>query len=327
LKNKKMNKFIAILALLNICHFTMGQPKLEIDGAIEIGNSSNSTPGPGSLRWTGTDFEAYTGLFWQSLTRNQVIAASSVGQGQKMVIAGAIKLSASNESNPQPGTIRWSGGDFEGWNGVFWVSLTGNKLIDIDGNSYKTVVIGNQEWMMENLRTSRYNNGDQIPNDVSNSAWAALNTGAYCWYDNDKNTYEYTYGKLYNWFAVVDGRKLCPVGWHVPTESEWMTLITLYGGELVAGGKLKEVGTTHWSSPNTGATNQSGFTGIPGSGRSFNGSFLTSSLGVGNLGFWWTRSLDGTLDAFARALYSTSESVGSFLEDRRGGLSVRCLKD
>jgi uncharacterized protein (TIGR02145 family) len=140
-----------------------------------------------------------------------------------------------------------------------------NTVTDIDGNIYHTVTIGTQVWMVENLKTTKYRNGDPIPN-VTGNAWAALTTGAYCWYNNDAATYKATYGALYNWYAVADSRNIAPTGWHVPTDAEWTTLTTFLGGESVAGGKLKETGTNHWTSPNTGATNETGFTALPGGG-------------------------------------------------------------
>ncbi|MBK9327803.1 MAG: fibrobacter succinogenes major paralogous domain-containing protein [Sphingobacteriales bacterium] len=134
-----------------------------------------------------------------------------------------------------------------------------STVTDIDGNVYNVVKIGNQCWMKENLKTTRYNDGSAIPTGLSNTAWEATTNGAYAIYDNNaaNNT---TYGKLYNWYAVNTG-KLAPAGWHVPTDAEWTTLTTYLGGVRVAGGPMKA--TTLWASPNVGATNSSGFTGLP----------------------------------------------------------------
>lgn len=147
--------------------------------------------------------------------------------------------------------------------------LTG--VVDAGGNVYTTVIIGNQEWFTENLRTTKYNNGTPIPNITSNSEWGNLTTGAYAWYDNDEATYKYAQGALYNWYAVETGN-LCAAGWHVPTDAEWTTLTDYLGGASVAGGKLKATGTIEaetglWHDPNTGATNETGFTALPGGGR------------------------------------------------------------
>ena len=133
-------------------------------------------------------------------------------------------------------------------------------VTDADGNTYRTIKIGNQWWMAENLRTTRYRNGDPIPTVTDNFTWGHLLTGACCSYDNDSSMV-FTYGRLYNWHAVSDGRGLAPLGWHVPSDADWGTLVEYLGGSAVAGGKMKEAGTAHWLSPNTGATNESAFSG------------------------------------------------------------------
>lgn len=136
------------------------------------------------------------------------------------------------------------------------------EVLDTDGNIYHTVVIGNQVWIVENLKTTRYNDGTSIPLVTGNTEWINLTTPGYCWYDNDITNKE-TYGALYNWYAVQTN-KICPAGWHVPSDSEWTALTDFLGGESTAGGKLKEAGTMHWDSPNTGATDESGLTLLPG---------------------------------------------------------------
>ena len=154
---------------------------------------------------------------------------------------------------------------------IVWIGLTAchtNSIKDIDGNKYKTVTIGTQVWMAENLKTTKFNDGTPIPMVKENDAWANLTTPAFSWYNNDSIDNKRNYGALYNWYTVSTN-KLCPVGWHVPTEAEWAT-ITAYLGEVgLAGGKLKDAGTVHWRTPNTGATNESGFTALPGGYRSF----------------------------------------------------------
>ena len=151
-------------------------------------------------------------------------------------------------------------------------------VTDIDGNTYKTVKIGNQIWMAENLKVTHYRNGDIIPNVTNNFEWAYLSTGAWCVHDND-GSYANTYGYLYNWYAVNDIRNIAPEGWHVPTDEEWKELEMYLGMSQTEaddtgyrgtneGGKLKEAGTTHWETPNTGATNETGFSALPGGCRS-----------------------------------------------------------
>jgi len=164
------------------------------------------------------------------------------------------------------------------------LAVLAGGLVDIDGNIYPVVKIGNQVWMRENLRVSRYRNGEIIPIVTDYTAWANLNTGARSWYSNDSTTYEYPYGNLYNWYAVSSNKGICPSGWHVPTDTEWNTLTTYLGGSSIAGGKMKSVGTSYWNSPNTSATNESGFTSLPGGYRLDVGSFYN----IRNSAFFWS---------------------------------------
>jgi uncharacterized protein (TIGR02145 family) len=212
--------------------------------------------------------------------------------------------------------------------------FTGVKVKDLDGNVYKSIKIGNQVWMAENLKTTSYNDGTVIPLVTDGATWGTASTNtspAYCWYDTTGTGYtkynRETNGALYNWYAIdtlSNGNKnVCPTGWHVPTDGEWTTLTTYLGGETVAGGKMKEAGLAHWVSPNTGATNESGFAGLPGGGRSFNGSFYY----IGSFGYWWSSSEDGASSAWLRGLYYGDGSVGRFSGYKGSGFSVRCLRD
>lgn len=197
----------------------------------------------------------------------------------------------------------------------------GNTSKDLDGNTYKTIKIGNQTWMAENLKTTKFNDGAAIPLVKDNAAWLGLNAPAYCWYDND-STNKNTYGALYNGYAVNTG-KLCPTGWHVSSDAEWSELITYLGGENIAGGKLKEKGTRHWSSTNPGATNESGFTALPGGSRYSNGFYFTMK----NLGYWWTSIEGKTLNGWYRSIYNRNSVVSRNYYDLTNGFSVRCVKD
>lgn len=196
--------------------------------------------------------------------------------------------------------------------------------VTFSGYSYTSVVLGNgQEWLAENLRTTTYANGDPIPNVTDNTAWTQLTTGAWAHYDNNAN-YQNPYGKLYNWYAVADPRNVCPTNWHVPTDAEWTVLTDYLGGVSVAGGKMKSTGTQYWQAPNTGATNERGFSGLPGGLRfDYNGAF--SSLGYN--GLWWSASESGAEAAWHRGLnYNNAGiSLGNYL--KRSGFSVRCLRD
>ena len=195
-------------------------------------------------------------------------------------------------------------------------------ITDYDGNTYQTVKIGNQIWMKENLKVTHYQNGDAIPEVTDNTAWSNLTTGAYCNYNNDPNNAN-IYGRLYNWYTVTDSRNLCPVGWHMPTDAEWTILTDFLGGESVAGGKMKEAGTTHWISPNTGATNESGFTGLPGGNRNYRGEFN----GINGGGGWYSSTEYSTTVAWSRYLNYDNASVSRNSFSRHDGFSVRCLKD
>ena len=225
------------------------------------------------------------------------------------------------------------------WNGSAWITiapgLPGQSLrftngipawidlpvTDIDGNVYDVITIGTQKWMKQNLNVTHYRNGDAIPNVTDNNAWGTLSTGAYSNYDNDINNAN-IYGRLYNYFTVADARNLCPTGWHVPSDAEWTTLTTYLGGESVAGGKLKEVGSSHWQS-NIGATDENNFTALPGGSRyNYNGLFY----GFGSYGFWWSSTIGNPGNGFLRSINNYSTSLISNNYSKLDGYSVRCLK-
>lgn len=196
-------------------------------------------------------------------------------------------------------------------------------VTDYDGNIYDTVHIGTQVWLKENLKVTHYRNGDIIPNDTNNITWTSLSAGARCYYNNDSSTYVNTYGALYNWFAVSDSRNIAPIGWHVATETEWMSLINLLI-DSVAGGKLKEIGTTHWQSPNTGATNESGFTALPGGNRDrLDGTFI----GIGAGGYWWSSTSASTTTSRYYHIFYNHSFVDNGDYYNNSGFSVRCVKD
>jgi uncharacterized protein (TIGR02145 family) len=196
-------------------------------------------------------------------------------------------------------------------------------VTDVDGNVYRTVTIGSRVWMAENLKATHYRNGDSIPHVTDSALWVGRTTGAYCDYNNSVANVA-TYGRLYNWFAVGDSRNIAPTGWHVPTDAEWQTLSDSLGGSGVAGGKMKEAGTTHWIAPNTGATNESGFSALPGGYRynGFNGSF---SMGYG--AYFWSSTGINSSYAWSRHLYYDGSGFGHSSDVKGSGFSVRCVKD
>ena len=237
------------------------------------------------------------GISRVSVTGDSLILAN----GKSIIITGI-----SNETNNKP--------------------TYGPNITDVEGNSYKTVTIGTQTWMAQNLKVSKYNDGTPMSNVKDSIEWSKLTTGAWCYYNKDEKN-NTKYGKLYNWYAVSktsNGNKnVCPTGWHVPTDAEWTVLTDYLGGESVAGGKMKEVGTTNWNSPNTSATNTSLFTGLPGGLRYYNGHYSY----IGYYGYWWSSTEGGTLYAWTRYLDSSNGDAGIYSNDKDYGLSVRCLRD
>jgi len=196
------------------------------------------------------------------------------------------------------------------------------QLTDIDGNTYNTITIGEQVWIAENLKTTKFRNGEAILNVSDNTQWSTLIAGGYCDYDNNINN-STTYGHLYNWYSVNDSRKICPTDWHVPTDAEWAKMMTFLGGESIAGGKLKETGILHWTSPNTGATNESKFTALPGGYRWANGTFERILLE----GLWWSATEISGTTAWDRMLDYNSSTIRYEAGNKSLGLSVRCIKD
>jgi uncharacterized protein (TIGR02145 family) len=195
-------------------------------------------------------------------------------------------------------------------------------MTDQQGNVYKTIVIGAQEWMAENLKTTIYRNGNAIANITDNAQWYGLTTGAWA-SDNNDSQNDCPFGKLYNWYAVADPGHVCPTGWHVPTDDEWTTLTDYLGGAAAAGGKMKTTGLQYWISPNTDATNESGFSGLPGGYRSYGGDFNF----VGDNGYWWSSSEYGAFYAWYRFLNYSNGSANQNSNGKQFGFSVRCLRD
>jgi uncharacterized protein (TIGR02145 family) len=194
---------------------------------------------------------------------------------------------------------------------------------DIDGNIYHTVTIGNQVWIVENLKVTRYRNGSPIEYISGDTAWSMSTDGAYCWYLDDSAAYKETYGAFYNFYAVIDSRGLCPEGWHIPTWDEWMALKAYLGGQDVAGGKLKATGTTHWYEPNTGATDQYGFRGLPAGGRGQ----ITGCGDMGGYATWWSSTSYDSLFAWHYGMSWDKARVRRNPGHKASGFSVRCVKD
>ena len=268
------------------------------------------------------------GVCWSSSSQNPTTTDSKTADG-----AGAGSYT-SNLTGLTPGTTYYVRAYAENIAGIAYagnvVSFTTDQMTtvtDIDGNLYNTVTIGTQLWMKENLKTTKYNNGDAIPNITDDMGWYNLymtKSGAYCNYDNVASNGD-VYGRIYNWYAVNDPRKICPAGWHVPDRSELSTLSSFLGGESLAGGALKETGTAHWNAPNEGATNSSGFTALPGGDRGYMGYFGD----LGQTGYFWSSTQSNVDRAYFRTVdsYSTSFGTSSRNWGKDTGMSVRCIKD
>ena len=226
---------------------------------------------------------------------------------------------------PEAGLQIWcnncgNAGEMQVYNGTRWANMIGGiaASLPIPG-----VVICGETWMTKNLDVAFYRNGDAIPKVTDATEWAALTTGAYCYYNNDSTNYAALYGKLYNWFAVNDSRGLAPAGWHIPNEAELNGLEVCAGGAANAGGALKATGTSIWTAPNTGATNSTGFTALPAGIRNLTGIFFDA----GTFTYFWTSKETNAATSLLNYLsYSNSSSIRGGV-DKNTGASVRCIKD
>jgi uncharacterized protein (TIGR02145 family) len=249
------------------------------------------------------------------------MGAQNVGIGTltpvaKLDVIGSIKITDGTE-----GVDKVLTSDANGL--ASWQALDLPPSGNSPGGNYPVVWICCNPWMTKNLDVSTYRNGDPIPQVSIGESWAALTTGAYCYYNNDSTTYAAIYGKLYNWYAVNDPRGLAPEGWHIPSDFEWTTLSNCLGGNTKAGGLMKEIGTTHWTAPNTGATNLSNFTGLPGGYRSDVGTFLS----IGDFGHWWSSTQGAPAIAWSRNLNYNDTGLNGAGANLRTGFSVRCVRD
>lgn len=201
----------------------------------------------------------------------------------------------------------------------------GEQIVDVDGNTYNTVQIGDQLWMAEDLKTTHYNDGSPVPLVEGYEEWANLTLPAYSWYNNDSLNAS-NYGALYNWYSI-ETEKLCPDGWHIPSDEEWISLETALGGVGVIGGSMKEQGTTLWKTPNTEASNESGFTARPGGYRSYNGTFNLMRTS----GYWWSTSQKSWYGSSPKVIYRyiryDDQALERHIAEKTNGFSVRCLKN
>jgi len=206
----------------------------------------------------------------------------------------------------------------------FAIKQQAQTVTDYDGNVYNTVTIGTQIWLKENLKVTHYNNGDSLPNVTDNDEWTGLSTGAYCNDNNDTATVA-VYGRLYNWYAVHDSRKLCPEGWNTPDDEDWVKLSGYLGNQ--AGGKMKETGTVHWLFPNTGATNQSGFTALPNVDRSNYTGFFSNEFRNMYAQFWSGSDNGGDAAPITLLSFGSPDFVLGDNGNKKRGCACRCVKD
>jgi uncharacterized protein (TIGR02145 family) len=264
-----------------------------------------------------------------------------IGNGGFVIVPGisAANSSGGNGGDGGGGSAGTSSGTTAhtcGTANVVNAGLTYNSVIDQEGNIYKTIVIGNREWMAENLKTTTYRNGDPIVSGLSATQWAGTTSGAWAHYNGDASL-DCPYGKLYNFYACSDARQLCPTGWHVPTDGEWSVLINQFdpsaqGGinwSNFAGGPLKSTGTIQagtglWNGPNTGATNASGFSALPGGFITIMGASNNSAIN----GYYWTSNEVNSTTGYGRSFYHDPGSVIQTANfGKRSGMSVRCIRD
>ena len=290
-----------------------------------IAVTQNTALSGGNVTFDGGEAVTARGVCW-STSSNPTVALSTKttnGSGTGSFTSNITGLSPNTTYHVRAYATNSAGTGY----GTQLSFTTPDTITDADGNVYNTVIIGTQVWTAENLKTTKYNDGSNIPLVTDNTSWGNLTTPGYCWYNNDAANHKNVYGALYNWYAVNTG-KLCPAGWHVPSDTEWTTLTDYLGGESVAGGKLKSTGTIEdgtglWHRPNPGATNETGFTAVPGGYRYVDGTFCN----IGSDGQWWSSTATFSTDALCRFMLCNNNSVSSSYYNKKKGNSVRCVRD
>ncbi len=361
LKENASNKSDASLGTSAILYPTQDAVKAYVDLQVATGALDATSSVKGKIQLTGelggtASFPTVPGLALKAPLANPNFTGTVTGVTKTMVDLGNVDNTSDVNKPVSLATqtaldLKLNRSDFPGgstlgnilyWNGTTWVNLApgqnkqalilvngipswstlSTSVTDIDGNIYNPIQIGNQVWMSENLKTTRYRNGGLIPNvTTDNTAWGNLTTGAWSYYNNDVSN-NAIYGKLYNWYTTL-GDTICPTGWGVPTDAEWTTLSSNLGGELVAGGKMKTIGNAYWYDPNTGAINSSGFSALPGGFLSNSGSFNN----VRAYAFFWSATESGDNTALYHFLNFSLSNAYRSIDIKSVGASVRCLRD
>jgi uncharacterized protein (TIGR02145 family) len=313
--------FIGSTIFFTSCKKNPTPPVVTTTNVIDI--SQTSATSGGNVTNDGNAEVTYRGVCWNT-SENPSIAhnKTSDGTGTGSFTSNLTQLTANTKYYVRAFATNSEGTGYG--NEVIFTTPPEGTVMDVDGNIYNLINIGTQVWMKENLKVTKYNNGDLIGTTSPATKDIRAETATkYQWAPNGDESNVATYGRLYTWYAVGTG-KLCPSGWHVPSDAEWEKLSTFLGGDSVSGGKLKDTGTTHWQSPNAGATNETGFSALPGGTRSNEGYFW----GMGRYATYWSSTQnDFGSNAWVRGLYYDTSIIARGYGSEQLGFSVRCIKD
>lgn len=317
---------VLVLFILHIYSYSCQEesdeiPSLQTSSITEI--SKTSATGGGTILSDGGSTILEKGVCWSIHSQPTIADDKSIGAGSNSFTANLTDLTLGTWYHVRAYATNTLGTGY----GDEVTFYTIGMVNDIDGNAYDTIRIESQTWMVQNLKTTRFNNGVPIQLATDNSSWSSLNSPAYCELNNEITKVD-LYGRLYNFYVATDNQKACPSGWRVATDADWTLLATALGGADVAGGKLKS--TKGWMYPNFGPENRTGFEALPGGYRKADGSyarvFYVNGEMLGDFGYWWTSTAYDDLQGFGRNMFSDLHRLGVVHLDKRQGLSIRCIK-
>jgi len=300
--------------------------------------TSNSFICEGKITFDGGGKQIKTGFVWSTKSNPLLSDSKTEAISKERIFSSAIeKLSPNTYYYIKPFFTNEAGTTLGGeiiikttsippttYSTAVFPALTFETIQDIDGNSYKTIKIGTQTWMAENLKTTKFSDGTSIPStsdpltDISNES-----APIYQWSYNNNKELSKNAGLLYTWYAASSLKGVCPTNWHVPREDEWLKMTSYLGGLDNVGYKLKELGSTHWSIANKEVTNETGFTALPAGYRNSNGTFDLINI----TGYWWTSTQTGAENANHRNLNIYNSGLGNYGLFKKSGASIRCIKD